>query len=121
MLESALFIVAIIIGLTVLGWSAGRFVAGASGLARSYNISPMIIGLTITAMSCSPLRGEFDNAVLTRDFPLMIALTLALYLMARGMRNSAYGSINRWEGGVLLVVFSGYQLWIFLGNKVNAS
>jgi cation:H+ antiporter len=57
--------------------------------------------------------GEFDAVVLTRDFPLMIGLTIALYLMARGMRGSRQGRIQRWEGAALLMVFVVYQVWIF--------
>jgi len=65
--------------------------------------------------------GGFDAAVLTRDFPLMIGLAIALYIMARGLRNSGHGSIRRWAGGVLVAVFVSYQLWIFFAVAVNAS
>ncbi|MEE8339201.1 MAG: hypothetical protein V3R56_03585 [Xanthomonadales bacterium] len=51
--ETVLFIIAIITGLGVLGWSAGRFVAGASALALSFGVSPLIIGLTIIAFGTS--------------------------------------------------------------------
>ncbi|NMH60456.1 calcium/sodium antiporter [Alteromonas ponticola] len=42
-----------ILGLIVLGWSADRFVYGASALARNIGVSPMMIGLTIVAMGSS--------------------------------------------------------------------
>ena len=58
--------------------------------------------------------GGFDEAVLTRDFPLVIGLAVALYLMSRGLRKSGYGSIERWAGGMLVAVFAAYQVWIFL-------
>lgn len=43
----------VLVGLVLLIWSADRFVFGASSVARSAGISPMIIGLTIVAMGSS--------------------------------------------------------------------
>ena len=43
----------LLVALTVLVWSADKFVLGASSLARNLGISPMIIGLTIVAMGSS--------------------------------------------------------------------
>ncbi|MBZ9612217.1 calcium/sodium antiporter [Rheinheimera maricola] len=48
-----LAIIFVIVGLVLLLWSADRFVFGASSLARSAGISPMVIGLTIVAMGSS--------------------------------------------------------------------
>lgn len=58
--------------------------------------------------------GGFDTALLTRDYPLMLGLAVALYLMARGIRKPGHGSIRRWAGGVLVTVFVVYQSWIFI-------
>lgn len=49
----ALFSAAIVTGLILLSWSADRFVTGTSGLALSFNVSPLIIGLTIVAFGTS--------------------------------------------------------------------
>ncbi|PWQ93173.1 calcium/sodium antiporter [Leucothrix arctica] len=49
----ALYSVAVVIGLVLLAWSSDRFVDGASGIAKSLGISPLIIGLTIVAFSTS--------------------------------------------------------------------
>lgn len=46
-------ILAVIIGLIVLTWSADRFVVGASSLARALGVSPLLIGLTIVALGTS--------------------------------------------------------------------
>ncbi|MGP9799693.1 calcium/sodium antiporter [Rheinheimera sp. NSM] len=48
-----LAIIFVVVGLVLLIWSADRFVFGASSIARSAGISPMIIGLTIVAMGSS--------------------------------------------------------------------
>ncbi|MFT4924341.1 MAG: cation:H+ antiporter [Phenylobacterium sp.] len=50
MLSSVLFI---LLGLTLLVWSADRFVYGAAAFAKNFGISPLIIGLTIVAMGSS--------------------------------------------------------------------
>ena len=141
-------------GLTLLLVSSRLLVWGAVGIAHTFGISDLVIGLTIVAVgtslpelatSVAAVRkgehdiavgnvvgsnlfnilavlgiagvispGGFDTVVLTRDFPLMIGLATVLYLMARGLRKSGSGNINRIEGGLLLTVFVAYQLWIFL-------
>jgi len=55
--------------------------------------------------------GVIEGEVLSRDMPLMLGLTVALYLMGTG-RNGK-GSINRLEGAILLLVFVAYQAWIY--------
>ncbi|TBW56804.1 calcium/sodium antiporter [Marinobacter halodurans] len=47
------YIGAIIAGLVLLIWSADRFVEGAVAMARSFGMSPMMIGLTIVAFGTS--------------------------------------------------------------------
>ncbi len=71
-----------------------------------------ILGVLGLAGAIGP--GGFDQSVLIRDYPLMIALAIALYLMARGFRNTGHGCIQRWAGGILLGIFIAYQLWIFI-------
>ena len=48
-----LFIAAIVVGIVALTWSADRFVEGACGAALKFNISPLIIGMTIVAIGTS--------------------------------------------------------------------
>ncbi|WP_137167532.1 calcium/sodium antiporter [Salinimonas lutimaris] len=45
--------VAILVGLPVLLWSAGKFVDGASGVARHFGVSPLIIGMIIIGFGTS--------------------------------------------------------------------
>ena len=46
-------IVVIVVGLALLVWSADRFVDGASGIAKNFQVPPMIIGLTIVSLCTS--------------------------------------------------------------------
>lgn len=48
--------------------------------------------------------------VLARDFPVMAALTLALFAMCYGFRGP--GRINRFEGSVLLLAFAAYTVYL---------
>ncbi|MFT5161512.1 MAG: cation:H+ antiporter [Alteromonadaceae bacterium] len=46
-------VLSILVGLTLLVWSADRFVFGAAAVAKNFGIPPLIIGLTIVAMGSS--------------------------------------------------------------------
>lgn len=61
-----------------------------------------IAGL-IAPMSVAP-------EVLTRDLPVMAALTLVLFAMCYGFRGP--GRINRFEGGALLLAFVAYTVYL---------
>lgn len=50
---------------------------------------------------------EVSNDVLYRDLPVMLSLTLTLYLTCYQFRQAPY--INRWEGSVLLCAYLGYM------------
>ncbi|WP_038249728.1 calcium/sodium antiporter [Ghiorsea bivora] len=45
--------IVIIVGLVLLVWSADRFVEGASGIAKNFQVSPLVIGLTIVSLCTS--------------------------------------------------------------------
>ena len=50
-----------------------------------------------------------DSGILSRDYPFMIGLSIALFIMAYGFRTD--GRINRLEGGLLLL---GYVTYMFV-------
>jgi len=55
-----------------------------------------------------------DTEVLTRDYPMMVGLTLALFVMAYGFRGS--GRINRIEGTILVLAFCAYQTLLYFNE-----
>ena len=57
--------------------------------------------------------GPVDPAVVSRDMPVMIGLTVALFLMAYGIRGRER-RINRGEGLLLLAAYAGYQTLLYL-------
>ncbi|WP_444910943.1 calcium/sodium antiporter [Microbulbifer sp. TRSA005] len=66
-----------------------------------------VVGIAGTIAPMSSVPPE----VLTRDWPMVIGLTLALFVFAYGFRGQ--GRINRWEGGALLtayLIYTGYLI-----------
>lgn len=60
-----------------------------------------------------------DSEVLTRDYPIMIGLTLMFFVMAFGFRGK--GRINRVEGGILLACYLGYQTLLYFSTVATAA
>ena len=56
-----------------------------------------------------------EPEVLTRDYPIMIGLTLMFFVMAFGFRGP--GRINRIEGGILLACYFGYQTLLYFSTR----
>ncbi|WP_308364379.1 MULTISPECIES: calcium/sodium antiporter [unclassified Microbulbifer] len=50
--------------------------------------------------------------VLTRDWPVMVGLTVALFVFGYGFRGQ--GQINRWGGGVLLLAYIVYNAYLVM-------
>jgi cation:H+ antiporter len=111
----------LVIGLTIVavGTSLPELAASvASALRNQHDIAiGTIIGsnmfnlLAVLGIVGIVRPGAFPAEVLTRDYPAMIGLTLALFAMAYGFRKP--GQVNRLEGGVLLACFVGYQLYLY--------
>lgn len=62
--------------------------------------------------------GVIPPEVANRDMLVMLALTLALFMMGRS--SHTHGTINRVEGGLLLSAFIAYQGWIVWQSYVVA-
>ena len=58
--------------------------------------------------------GPVDTEVLSRDYPVMVGLTVALFVMAYGFRGP--GRINRVEGTLLVVGFCAYQTLLYFNE-----
>lgn len=63
--------------------------------------------------------GAIPPEVVNRDMLVMLALTLALFVMGRTMHS--HGTINRLEGGLLLSCFIAYQGWILWQSHAVAA
>jgi len=111
----------LVIGLTIvaIGTSMPELMASVvSALKNEHDIaignvigSNMFNLLGVLALPGLISPGGFLPEVLTRDFPWMIALTLAFFVMAYGFRG--HGKINRIEGGILLAAYCGYMIMLY--------
>ncbi|KDE41293.1 Inner membrane protein YrbG, predicted calcium/sodium:proton antiporter [Nitrincola lacisaponensis] len=63
---------------------------------------------------------QVESELLWRDWPVMAALTLALFVMGYGFRGRL-GRINRFEGALLLSVFIGYTGYLLYSLTSAAS
>lgn len=112
----------LVIGLTIvaIGTSLPELAASiASTMKNEHDLAVgNIIGSNIfnllAVMSVPGLLapGAVPEDALYRDFPLMTGLTIALLFIAWGFKGP--GRINRFEGGLLLATFVGYQYLLFI-------
>lgn len=112
----------LIIGLTIvaLGTSLPELAASIAGARKGEhdiaignvigsNIYNLLGVLSVPAL-LSP--GSFDPAVIFRDAPIMLLLTVLLFLFAYGFCGKP-GRINRFEAAVFIMIFVSYQGFLF--------
>jgi cation:H+ antiporter len=111
----------LIIGLTIvaIGTSLPELAASISGALK--NEHDLAIGnvvgsnlfntLGVLAIPGLIAPSALATGVLERDLPVVLILTISLFVMGYGFRQR--GRINRIEGGVLLSAFIAYQLLLF--------
>ena len=112
----------LIIGLTIvaLGTSLPELAAALMGAIKKEHdiVIGTIIGsnmfnlLAVLGLPGIIRPGAIDAAVMERDYIAMVILTIFLFAMAYGHGGGAR-RINRFEGGVLLLVFIGYQSLLY--------
>ncbi len=68
-----------------------------------------ILAVVGIAGMISPIA-NVPEAVLSRDWLVMMAMTVALFFMAYGFGRQ--GRINRFEGAMLLTGYAAYNIWL---------
>ena len=111
----------LIIGLTIvaLGTSLPELAASiASVLKNEHDLaignvigSNMFNILAVLGIPGLISAGPVDPAVVSRDMPVMLLLTGALFIMAYGFRG--LGRINRFEALLLVAAYAGYQTLLY--------
>jgi cation:H+ antiporter len=127
LVESAVFIAKyfgisdLVIGLTIiaLGTSLPELAASVAGVLKGEDDLALgnIIGsnifniLAVLAMPGLIIPGIIDADASTRDSYMMLGLTLLLFLFCFNLRGTR--RINRYEGGIFVLIFLAYQYWLF--------
>jgi len=111
----------LVIGLTIvaIGTSLPELAASImSALKKEYDIAiGNIIGsnmfnlLVVFGIPGLMSPHVIDASILERDFPFMIGLSIALFLMAYGFKGE--GRINRFEGSLLLGGYTAYMVVLY--------
>lgn len=110
----------LVIGLTIIAVGTSLPELAASVMSAVKGEDDMAVGniigsnmfnlLAVLALPGLIEPSVLEPAVLQRDFPVVLALTIALFLMAYGFKGP--GRINRFEGGLLLTGFVAYMSWL---------
>ena len=146
----------LVVGIVLLIIASRILVWGAIDIAHYFGLSDLIIGLTVVAIGTSlpelaatvaaarkqqfdlavgniigsnifnilgvmALPGlihpdTFDIEVLTRDYPVMIGLTVALIIFSIAWRKGKTGRLGRLEGAVLLTAYSAYMVCLLMNT-----
>ena len=111
----------LIIGLTIVALGTSLPELAASVIAVRKGEHDIAIGnvvgsnmfnlLAVTGIAgvISPIT-NLPEQVLSRDWLVMMGMTVALLIMAYGFRRA--GRINRFEGAGLLIAFCAYNVWL---------
>ena len=120
-IATAMGISELIIGLTIIaiGTSLPELATTiAAALKKEHDIAiGNIVGsnlfntLGVLAIPGLLAPGPLVEGILARDIPILFTLTITLFIMAYGLRGA--GRINRFEGGILLSAFFGYQTLLY--------
>jgi cation:H+ antiporter len=116
-IAQALGVSELVIGLTIvaIGTSLPELAASVAAALRGENDLAIgnIVGsnlfnlLAVLAIPGILAPAAVENAVLFRDYPLMLGLTVLLFVFAL-TRGRKPGQIQRWQGAMLLGLFAGY-------------
>ena len=116
----------LIIGLTIVAMGTSLPELAASVMSALKNEHDIAIGNVIGSNIFNLLAvlglpgllnpGPFDAIVLTRDYPVMLGLTVLFFIMAYGFRGP--GRINRFEGALLVLAFVGYQTLLYFSEAI---
>jgi len=114
----------LVIGLTIVAVGTSLPELAASISAALKNEHDLAIGnvigsnmynlLAVLGVAGAIAPTDFERAVLTRDFLVLIGLTIALFAMAYNVGGE--GNIKRSEGAALLIAYFSYMAFIIAGT-----
>ncbi|MEO0324244.1 MAG: calcium/sodium antiporter [Myxococcota bacterium] len=112
----------LVIGLTIVAFGTSLPELAATVMAARKNEHEIAVGNVIGSNLFNTLGvlglpgvirpGPVDANVMQRDVPVMLGVSVLLFVLARTFR--PYQHINRLEGAALVACFLGWLLWIYL-------
>ncbi len=119
----------LVIGLTIIavGTSLPELaVTISAALKREHDIivgnvigSNMFNSMAVIGVATVIQPAPFTQLVLYRDYAVMFALTIAMFVMAYGFRG--VGRINRIEAVLLVACYLGYLFWLYQSEVASGS
>ncbi len=116
----------LVIGLTIIAIGTSLPELAATVMSALKNEADIAIGnvlgsnmfnlLAVLGMPGVIAPAAMPEELLSRDIPVMFALTIALFIFAYGFRGP--GRLNRIKGAVLLAGYGGYMYWLYLASTV---
>jgi cation:H+ antiporter len=113
----------LVIGLTVvaIGTSLPELVSSVIAARKKQHALALgnILGsnlfntLAVVGIAGAISPAAVDGDIMLRDFPVMLLLTLSLFVVGMGFKGRS-GSINRLEGGLLLAAYCAYLAYLLL-------
>ena len=120
----------LVVGLTIVavGTSLPELAASLASLKKSApdlavgNVIGSNLFNSLAVVGIPPMLGPFsvDSHVLTRDLPVMVALTIALFLMS-SLPHAKTVYLTRLKGLILLLAFAGYQGYLYYEAALEVS
>lgn len=128
-IAEALGVSELIIGLTVVavGTSLPELASAVAAIRKGEDdlVLGNVLGsnlfntLAVVGLAGAVMPFSVDSDLLSRDLPLMAAMTLSLF--AFGYRLRAVARINRIEGGLLLAAYAGYVLVLVMDTLTQVT
>lgn len=114
----------LVIGLTIVGLGTSLPELASAVVSARRGQSELVLGNIVGSnlfnlMAVGGVAGlirplSTGDALLFRDLPVSIGITLFLMIFAAG--KAWKGELRRWEGGVLLLVYITYTTWLLIGS-----
>ncbi|MCC5854354.1 MAG: calcium/sodium antiporter [Idiomarina sp.] len=122
----------LIIGLTIvaLGTSLPELAAALVAIRKKENDlalgnllgSNLFNTLAVVGIAAAIEPISLSGDILTRDWALMLVLTLMLFVFAwrpKSWQPKRLGRINRWEGGIFVLIYLAYMAWLVRSVMLN--
>ena len=114
----------LVIGLTIVAFGTSLPELAATVVAARRNEHDIAVGNIVGSNMFNTLGvlglpgvihpDHVEAGVIHRDFPVMLGISVLLFVLARALR--PYRKLSRWQGGVLVTCFVSYLVLLYMQN-----